>query len=92
MVKIPLLAGLNLNFFSSLHRLEMEGDGTPGSRVRLYNLPSLAAEHWEDTSDLAYDGTIPAGHTSDDPILLPFCVPRRGGKTKLVAVQVSQGI
>ena len=73
---------------SKHHRLEIEGDGSPGSTVRIYDLPSNSSIDWEDSSILAYEGVVPSNHTADDPILMPFCVPRQG-KTTIVAVQVT---
>lgn len=42
------------------YRVEITGNGIHGGRVKLYELPSAADAHWDDTSNLIADIQIPA--------------------------------
>lgn len=70
----------------AIHKLRIENDGSNGSTMTLFRLPSANPADWDDVSTVV--GTFTSTNGNTQTPLVPFIVPRSSANNYFVAVKV----
>lgn len=78
----------NISGGSGVYKLVFENDGGVGSNVTLYEIPSIAQQDWDNTSNVIFTTTIAGSLNPQQANIMPFIIPRSASTQRFVAYKI----